>query len=356
MAEMTSYERFARMFAHQEADRIAMWDFPWPGTLARWRREGMPENVGFEDYFGTDKVSRIVVDNSPQLPTSIVEENDEFITKMTSWGCKERNFKQQDSTPDFMDYTITEKDIWLKAKARMTPSGDRIPWEYLKANYAQWRRDGHWILADCDFGFNHFLSNVVGTERLLIAMMDDPEWVGDMLRHSLELDIALLDRVWDAGYPFDMFNIREDMGYSYSQFFSVSIYREILKPVHQRAVDWAHGKGAKVRLHSCGNIIPFLPEIAEVGFDALHPMEVKAGMKPDEVKAKYGKQLVLHGGFNAMLWKDYDAIAQEMRRLVPILKEGGGYIFASDHSIPNDVSFENVCRIMALAKELGRYE
>ena len=60
MDKMTSHERFARMFAHQEADRVAMWDFPWPGTLARWRREGMPGDVSYEDYFEVDRVSRIV--------------------------------------------------------------------------------------------------------------------------------------------------------------------------------------------------------------------------------------------------------------------------------------------------------
>ena len=356
MAGMTTHERFNRMFNHKEADRMAIWDFPWPGTIARWHREGMPDNVSFEDYFDTDRISRISVNNSPRFPEHILEDNDKFITKMTCWGCKERNFKHEDSTPDFMDYTIINKSIWLSAKEHMTPADDRIPWDTLKANYSKWRKAGHWILADCEFGFNHFLSNVVGTERLLIAMVEEHEWVSDMLSHSLELDIALLDRVWDSGYTFDMFNIREDMGYSYSQFFSVQMYREIIKPIHQRAVDWAHSKGAKVRLHSCGNINPFLPEIVDVGFDALHPLEVKANMKPDEIKLKYGNRLTLHGGFNAMLWKDYDAIAIEMNRLIPILKQNGGYIFGSDHSIPNDVSFENMVRIMDLAKELGRYE
>ena len=70
----------------------------------------------------------------------------------------------------------------------MTPSDDRIPWEHLKANYAEWRKAGHWILADCEFGFNHFLSYVVGTERLLISMMEDPEWVRDMFLHSLDVN------------------------------------------------------------------------------------------------------------------------------------------------------------------------
>jgi len=92
-----------------------------------------------------------------------------------------------------------------------------------------------------------------------------------------------------------------------------------------------------------------------VGFDALHPMEVKAGMDPVEVKKLYGDRLVLHGGFNAMLWKDQEAILAEIRRLLPILMENGGYIFAADHSIPNDVTFDTMCKIIELVKDIGRF-
>lgn len=30
---------------------------------------------------------------------------------------------------------------------------------------------------------------------------------------------------------------------------SLDMYRELLKPAHKRAVDWAHSKGMKARLH-----------------------------------------------------------------------------------------------------------
>jgi uroporphyrinogen decarboxylase len=50
-----------------------------------------------------------------------------------------------------------------------------------------------------------------------------------------------------------------------------------------------------------------------------------------------------------------DLVRAEMERLIPLLKEGGGYIFASDHSIPNSVSLENMKTISDLAHRLGRY-
>jgi len=78
-------------------------------------------------------------------------------------------------------------------------------------------------------------------------------------------------------------------------------------------------------------------------------------MDPYLIKKEYGDKLVLHGGLNAVLWDDIGAVEAEMRRLIPALKANGGYIFSSDHSIPNSVSFESMKRIAALAKELGTY-
>ena len=83
--------------------------------------------------------------------------------------------------------------------------------------------------------------------------------------------------------------------------------------------------------------------------------KVKAGMDPVGLKKRVGDKLVLHGGINAVLWDDKEAIVSEIERVVPILKENGGYIFSSDHSIPNSVSLENMKAIVATVKEAGKY-
>ncbi len=145
------------------------------------------------------------------------------------------------------------------------------------------------------------------------------------------------------------------MGYKHNQFFSLTMYRELLKPVHARAIEWAHARGINAHLHSCGDMRPLVPELVEIGLDALNPLEVKAGMDPLALKAEYGDRLVLHGGINAVLWTKPEKIEAEMRRVVPALKEGGGYIFCSDHSVPSAVSLEDFRRIIELAKELGAY-
>jgi uroporphyrinogen decarboxylase len=98
--------------------------------------------------------------------------------------------------------------------------------------------------------------------------------------------------------------------------------------------------------------MPLIPDIVETGIDALNPLEIKAGMDIKALKRDYGKRLVLHGGTNAAIWHKHDEILAEIERNVPILNEGGGYIFASDHSIPNSVSLETFRDIIAKVKQL----
>jgi uroporphyrinogen decarboxylase len=160
--------------------------------------------------------------------------------------------------------------------------------------------------------------------------------------------------VWDAGYTFDSIRWPDDMGYKHSQFFSVATYREILKPFHARAIEWAHAKGIKAELHSCGDIRPLVPELLEIGLDSLNPLEVKAGMDPIEMKTQFGDRLVLHGGMNALLYHEPEQLWDEMRRIIPVMKQNGGYVISSDHSVPDSVSLEQFREFVRIARELGR--
>lgn len=355
MTAMTSRERFARMFAHQEADRIPIIDSPWDATIERWQSEGMPTAVSYVDYFDLDRVVTIGVDNSPQYEQRTLEETETYKIYTSQWGATLKTWKHAASTPQFLDFTIVDPASWAKAKERIRPDRDRINWRQLEQQYKTWMDQGYWIQGLLWFGFDVTHSWMVGTERVLFALIDEPDWCRDMFSHLLEVNLALLDMIWEAGYHFDTVFWYDDMGYKRNQFFSLRMYRELLKPYHQRAIDWAHAKGIKAHLHSCGDINPFVPELVEMGLDALNPLEVKAGMNPVYLKQKFGDHLVLHGGINAVLWDKPDAIRAEMEQVIPVVKEKGGYIFSSDHSVPSTVSLQDFRRIIELAKELGSY-
>ena len=352
---MNSWERIKRMYEHREADRVPILDDPWAGTIRRWVREGMPAGMDWEDYFGADKIGVINVDISPRFEEKILEENDRWYIATSQWGVTMKHFKEEDSTPEFLDYRVVDADSWAEAKARMTLDDDRIPWKMLKENFPKWRAEGRWIRAVFWFGFDVTHSWMMGTENLLIAMMEEPELAEDMFDTYLSRTTALYDRLWDAGYHFDEMFWYDDMGYKGTTFFSPAMYRNLLQPYHKRAVKWAHDHGIVAQLHSCGDIMAIVPDVVATGVDALNPLEVKAGMDVLKLKKEYGDRLVFRGGINAVNWNNTEAILAEINEKVPILKENGGFIFSSDHSIPNSVSLENMRLIMEEIKRVGKY-
>lgn len=356
MIELTERERILRTYQRKEVDRIPMVDSAWPGTIRRWYNEGMPKNVGWEQYFGFDKLIRIYPDNSPFFEHRIIETTDRYTIETSKWGVTRKVFNDLDSTPENLEFYFDSSDKWEEAKAAMTAKrDDRIPWKYLEENYPKWKAEGRFIQLVVWFGFDVAHSHMIGTENVLVGMYEEPEWITDVFDTYLTTSLELCQQILDAGYAFDGIFFYDDMGYKGAPFFSPSLYRQLLMPYHKKAVDWAHERGLVAELHSCGFIEPLLPDILETGIEMLNPLEIKAGMDPFKLKSLYGDKLAFHGGINAQLWDDIELVKAEMERIIPAMKEGGGYIFASDHSIPNSVSFENMTEIAKLAHQLGKY-
>ena len=76
-----------------------------------------------------------------------------------------------------------------------------------------------------------------------------------------------------------------------------------------------------------------------------------------ELKKAYGICLALFGGIDvrAMAHHDSSVIEREIAMKVPAAKKGGGYLFHSDHSVPDNVSFQQYCRVMELVGRYGTY-
>jgi len=352
---MTTKERFTRMFERREADRVPIVDDPWKGTLARWKREGMPENADWRDYFGVDKVERIFVDVSPRYERKIIEETDEYEIHTTEWGITLKSFKTADSTPEFLDYKVNTPEAWEKAKERMKPDRSRIDWDGLKKYYPIWKSEGRWIEGIFWFSFDLLHSWMAGFDAIIFALIDNPEWVHDMVKTTLDSSIAHQEMIWDEGYHFDGIMWWDDMGYKGTTFFSNEIYAELFQPYHKKAIDWAHNRGIKAHLHSCGNIMQRIPQLVDIGLDCLNPIEVKAGMDLKALKRDWGNKLVFQGGVDAMLMDKPEKVLPYIEDMLGVVKQNGGYIFASDHSIPNSVSLDTYRQIVEFVKKVGAY-
>jgi uroporphyrinogen decarboxylase len=190
-----------------------------------------------------------------------------------------------------------------------------------------------------------------------MAILDDPQWVKDMFKTNAELVINVAEEMMAKGFEFDGAFLYDDNGYRNATLFSTAAYKELLFPYHKMLFDSFRDKGLPTILHTCGCVNAFVPHYIEAGLTCLQPLEVKAGMDLIELKKKYGKQLAFMGGIDVrcMASDDPSEIEEEIRTKIPLAKKEGGYIYHSDHSVPDNVSFPKYKRTMELVMEYGRY-
>ena len=105
-------------------------------------------------------------------------------------------------------------------------------------------------------------------------------------------------------------------------------------------------------MDSDGDIRELIPLWLECGINCFLPLEVAAGMDVVKLRAQYGRDVLMIGGFDKrILAQDKQEIRQELERIRPVI-EGGGYIPNCDHGVPHDVPFENVCFFVEYLKSI----
>jgi uroporphyrinogen decarboxylase len=123
-------------------------------------------------------------------------------------------------------------------------------------------------------------------------------------------------------------------------------------------IDFFHSYGLPVVLHSCGFIEELVPRFIELGFDALNPMENKAGCDPLRLAKTYADKLTFIGGLDVSILESGDRkfIRDKVTTLVKGMKDAGAsYIFASDHSISTSVTYEDYKYALEIFRENSSY-
>lgn len=352
---MTSRERFLAALNHEEADRIPIDDTPWVTTVARWHREGLPAETSPRELFGYERWMQ-GADVSFQWPAEVLEETDHHVIRRDSDGVTVKTLKDDEMVPQYLDYTIRDRRTWEQHRDRLLWNDSRVDWEPSLAVNRRWREEDRCVIYACGFGYDR-IQRTVATEVVLAAMIDEPDWVKDMMEVRADLVIAAAEAMMARGFVFDAAFLWNDQAYRNGPFFSPAAHRSLEFPAQQRMCDFFHQHGLKVILHSDGNIWPLIPSFIEAGFDCLQPLEVKAGMDLVELKEAYGDRLSFMGGIDvrAMAHPDPAVIEAEVARKIPVAKRGGGYIYHSDHSVPDNVSFAQYRHMMDLVHRHGTF-
>jgi len=340
---------------HKEADRVPIQDSPWAATVDRWRTEGLPSGISPADFFGYELAS-FGADTSPQLPVEVLREDAEYIVERNAFGGIRRNHRDYSTTPEIIGYQVNSREDWEKLKDRLQPSDYRVDWVSGLQSFQREHSRGRFITYNAIVGYDK-AQLYAASPKLLKAVIKEPDWLIEMYETDAKLCIEMCERMIRGGFIFDGAFLYCDLGYKTGLFFSPKHYEAQLHPVFKKLCSYFRSRGMPVLLHSCGRVKDLIPYFIEEGITCLQPVEVKAGMDLVVLKRLYGDDICFMGGIDVRVMAQGDAAAleKEVKGKLEVAKEGGGYIYHSDHSVPKNVSFQTYKLVIDLVHKYGSY-
>jgi uroporphyrinogen decarboxylase len=201
-----------------------------------------------------------------------------------------------------------------------------------------------------------------GYEDGYMDMALNPDLARALMRTITDLKLAYWEKVLDeVGPELDIAAEADDLGAQHAPLFSPGAYRDIVKPLHREIIELIKSRSqAKFFLHSCGAIRELIPDLIDIGVDALNPVQVSAeGMETAELKAEFGSEVTFWGGTvdpqKTLARGTPEEVRDETVRRIDDLKPGGGFVIASVHNMQAQVPVENILAFWAAVEEAGTY-
>lgn len=201
-----------------------------------------------------------------------------------------------------------------------------------------------------------------GMDTFLLNMAMYPDFAKALLRKITDLCKTLMGHFLEAaGENLDIIKIGDDLGTQEKLMISPRMYRQILKPFHAEFIEFIKARTkAKVFFHTDGDVFDLIEDFVEMGVDILNPIQTSAGKMSDlqGLKERYGKNIVFCGAIDTqhiLPSGTPQEVRQEVKRVINILGEGGGYMVASVHTVMNEVPPQNILAMVDAVEEFGYY-
>lgn len=201
--------------------------------------------------------------------------------------------------------------------------------------------------------------NLIGFEKFLMDFLSGEEYLLLLLDRLTEYSIACSDEL--SGLGCDIIFIGDDVGMQDRMLISAASWRELLKPRLGRICQHikARKNPPRIAYHSCGSIVPIIPDLMEIGVDILNPVQPMAyGMELKPLKAQFGDRLCFWGGIDVQRCIPFGTVQEiqaQVRQCIEDAASGGGFIIAPAHIIPSETSAENVIAFFDAVQQFGSY-
>ncbi len=335
---MDHKERFYLTIERKPVDRPATWigepvHDAIPGLLKHF---GVSSFAELKRKVGDDIYHVNVPYRSPT--SSHVAAAFDFAKKDVNRGYEERTLTAPGFFEDYSDPAGVDDFPWPDPALYIDPAACRKAVEEVPSDAASmvlaW--SAHFQDACAAFGM----------ETALVKMITEPEMFKAVIDRIVDFYLVANEIFYEATKGLlSAVLIGNDFGSQQNLMLSPALIRDLVFPGTKRLIDQAHSYGLKVIHHSCGSIYDIIPDLIELGADAIHPIQALAhNMEADRLAREFGGRASFCGGVDAqnlLVHGNPADISAEVRRLVGLFPTGL-IVSPSHEAILADIPPENV--------------
>ena len=155
----------------------------------------------------------------------------------------------------------------------------------------------------------------------------------------------------------DVLALGDDIGMQSSIMMDTSLYRTWIKPRLAKVIQSARSVKPDIiiQYHSCGYVIPFIPDLIEAGINVLNPVQPEC-MDFETIHREFGNHLSFNGTIGTqktMPFGNPEEIKDLVKRNLTIAGKKGGLLCCPTHMLEPEVPWENIEAYMDAVKHFS---
>lgn len=198
--------------------------------------------------------------------------------------------------------------------------------------------------------------SMIGINRFAYMVRKHFNLVKDLAKALGKITKDLQDCFFEKGI--DLAFICDDWALKGSTIYNPRHWNEIVTPVYRELAKNAHKKGAKLLIHSDGDVSETIPFLIDAGVDGIDPLEYESGMRLKPLKESYGQEICLIGNISATYELTYGTVettVKATKKAIDDASKGGGFILGAGSDIIGSCRYENVKAMVETVKKYGIY-
>lgn len=199
---------------------------------------------------------------------------------------------------------------------------------------------------------------LMGFENFSIALVEKKDLIAHLFEKIGSIRLKVISLILEKCKEVGALWMLDDIAYSSGLMVSPSVLEEYLFPWFKEIKRISYSLNLPLIYHSDGDFFEVLPDLLELGVDAIHPIESKGmGANPQRLIKEANNKMALLGGIDldTLIRGTPDDIIEETRLRITQYGEGGGYLAGSSNSIASSVSLENYKAMLMAIDRYGTY-